>query len=146
MGKAAMTTTTAHREPHASAFEAPCGSYYDSAAEGIASNFGTFDLTPAESPDRAALLAKAQRETDRELRDFFFGVLMSRWTRAALLLLATAGALALTGCGGGGDDEEPGTFTPAVVESEYVRCDNGRTAYSIEECRTMPALPKAVQP
>lgn len=140
-----MATVNTRQQP--SAFDAPCGSYYDSAADGLASNFGAFDLTPTDSPDRAALLAKAKLEADRELRDFFFGVLFSRWTRAAAIALIAAGALALAGCGGGGDDqEEHAVFGPAIPESEYVRCDNGRTAYTIEECRTMPALPKAVQP
>ena len=135
---------TLHRPdtpPTKSAFSAPCGSYYDSAADGLASNFGAFDLTPAESPARAECFAKAQQEADREMRDFLFSVLFSRWTRAAAVTLIAAGALALGGCGGGDDQEEPAIFGPAIPESQYVRCDNGRTAYSIEECRTMPALP-----
>ena len=135
-----------HRVQQASAFEAPACGYYDSAADGIASNFGTLGPAVAETANTPELLAKAKREADRELRDFLFSVLFSRWTRAAAVLLIVAEALALGGCGGGDDQEEPAVFGPAIPESEYVRCDNGRTAYSIEECRTMPALPKAVQP
>ena len=66
------------------------------------------------------------------------------WRTGLRVLLAIAAislVVALTGCGGG-DDDEPGTG-PNIDENAYVRCDNGRTAFSIEECRGMPPLPPA---
>ena len=66
---------------------------------------------------------------------------LSRKIRRTGIAACAAITLSLTGCGGG-DDDEPGTG-PNVDESTYVRCDNGRTAYSIEECRGMPTLPPA---
>ena len=108
---------TLHRPdtpPTKSPFSAPCGSYYDSAADGIASNFGALDLTPVETPDRVECFAKAQHEVDREMRDFLFSVLFSRWTHAAAAALIAAAALALSSCGGGDDQEKPAVFRPAI--------------------------------
>ena len=107
------------------------------------SDFGVLGLNHDE-PETAAMAG----DIDQVMR-------MSPATRIAtkvwrvglrvLLAAALIGAIvALTGCGGG-DDDEPGTG-PNIDENAYVRCDNGRTAFSIEECRGMPPLPPAPAP
>lgn len=84
----------------AATFAAPSGSYYDTGADALDSNFATLRDLPAEQRTLTSLEAEAMAATDRELHEFLANVWRSVWTRAALVAIAAAAVLALTGCGG----------------------------------------------
>lgn len=108
--------------------------------EQLLSDFGVLGLDHHE-PETAAVAG----DIARVMRMSPATRIATRAWRIGMRVLPAIAAIslvaALTGCGGGYDDE-PGTG-PNVDESTYVRCDNGRTAFSIEECRGMPPLPPA---
>lgn len=84
----------------AASFAAPTCGYYDTGADALDSNFATLRELPADLRTPSSLEAEALAAADRELNEFLLSVWRSGWTRAALVALAAAAVLALTGCGG----------------------------------------------